>query len=211
MPNNYVSKHHNLLKVSAITLVSILGGLFCFIFLPWVLLGLGIILSPNPPSPIIKHGEFPFHLVYEAKGKRYTIDDKIICDFAGMSMDEGNGKYIKWEEHLANGNQITSFSFNLTEDEKYGIQLFDGIIQGQGSTVIICDIGNPQYYLGYKKYPDYSPGRISISSPPATGIISEDELWTKYNIKIIEVKFSEPMAGNGISTSPIYKVVAGWR
>lgn len=197
MPKMYAPKRRTLFKGFAITLLSILGGIVCFVSLPWVLIGLGIILSPNPPMPTIKHGEFPFHLVYEAGGKRYTIDNTIICDYAGMGMDEGNGKYLKWKERLANGNPITRFSFNLTEDYQYGIKLFDGVIQGQGSTVIICDIGNPQYYLGYKKYTDYSPGRVSISSPPATGVISEAELWNKYHIKIIEAKFSEPMAGNG--------------
>lgn len=209
MPNMYAPKRHKLLKVLTITLVSILGGMFClvsFISLPWILIGLGISLSPNPSTPKITHGEFPFHLVYEADGKQYTIDDTIICDYDGMDADEGHGKYIKWKERLANGNKITSFSF--TEDYQYGIGLFDGVIQGQGSTAIICDIGNPQYYLGYNKYTDYFPGRVSIASSAATGVISEDELWNKYKIKIIEEKFSQPMVGNGISTSSAYKDVA---
>lgn len=30
-----------------------------------------------------------------------------ICDYAGIGMDEGNGKYIQWEERLASGNEIT--------------------------------------------------------------------------------------------------------
>lgn len=206
MPKMYALKRRNLFKVFAIMLVSILGGIFCFVSLPWVLIGLGIILSLNPLMPTIKHGEFPFHLVYEADGKQYTIDDTIICEYAGMGMDEGNGKYIKWEECLANGNKIIRFSF--AEEYQYGVTLFDGVIQGQGSTIIICDIGNPQYYLGYKKYTDYSPGRVSISSPPATGVISEADLWNKYKIKIIEAKFSEPMVSNGISISPTYRDVA---
>ncbi len=206
MPNMYAPKRHNLLKVLAITLVSIFGGIFCFVSLPWVLLGLGITLSPNPPIPQITHGEFPFHLVYEVDGKQYTIDDTIICDYARISMNEARGKYIIWEECLANGNEITCFKF--TEEDQYGIKLFEGVIRGQGSTAIICDIGNPQYYLGYNKYTDYSPGRVSITSPLATGVISEDELWNKYNIRIIEEKFSQPMVGNGISISSTYRDVA---
>jgi hypothetical protein len=203
-------KRRKFLKVLLIIFGTIFGGIFClvsFIFLPWILIALGITLSPSPPTPKITHGEFPFHLVYEAEGKQYTIDDTIICDYAGKGADEGRGKYIKWEERLANGNKITS-SFSFTEDNQYGIELFDGVIKDQGSTEIICDIGNPEYYLGYKKYTDYSPGRVSIASPISNGIISEDELWNKYKIKIIEEKFSEPKVGNSISTATDYKDVA---
>lgn len=206
IPNMSAPKHFNLLKILAIILVSIFGGIFCFISLPWILIGLGIFLSPNPPPPKITHGEFPFHLVYQADGKQYNIDDTIICDYTGIGMDEGNGKYINWEERLANGNKITRFSFY--NEEQYGIALFDGVIQGQGSTAIICDAGNPSYYLGYRKYTDYSPGRAIILSSFANGVISEDELWDKYKIKIIEEKFSQPKIGNGISTSSKYKDVA---
>jgi hypothetical protein len=206
MPNKYAPKHHNLLKELAIILGLILGGIFCFVSLPWVLIGFGVILSPNPPIPIIKHGEFPFHLVYKVDGNQYTIDDTIICDYAGIGMDEGNGKYIKWEERLVNGNQITRFFFR--GEYQYGIKLLDGVIPGQGSTMIICDIGTPQYYLGYKKYKDYSPGRVSIFSSLTTGVMDEDELWNKYKIKLIEKKFSQPIVGNGISESSPYRDVA---
>lgn len=161
MPNVDTHKRHKILKILTITLASILGGIVCLvslISLPWILIGLGIALSPSPPAPKITHGEFPFHLVYEVDGNKYTIDDTIICDYVGTYADEGHGKYIEWKENLANGNEITRFSF--TGDEKYGIKLFDGAVQGKGSKTIICDIGNPQYYLGYNKYADYCPGRI---------------------------------------------------
>lgn len=58
-----------------------------FLILPWLLIFIGIYLEPNPPSPMNKHGEFPFHLVYEVDDKQYTIDDTIICDYAGIGMD----------------------------------------------------------------------------------------------------------------------------
>lgn len=196
-----------IITMIVIIALSITICILSFTVLPWVTLFVGLQLQPAPPSPEVTHGEFPFLLVYEVDGKQYTIDDIIICDYAGTGMDEGSGKYIKWEQSLANGNKITRFKFN-TEDYQYGIKLFDDVIQEQGSTVIILDVGNPQYYLGYKKYTDYSPGRVIILSSSVNGIISEDELWNKYNIKIIEEKFSQPMVGNGISTSPTYKDVA---
>lgn len=63
----------------------------------------------------------------------------------------------------------------------------------------MLDIGGPPYYLGYKAYTDYRPGRVRISSPLATGVISEEELRDKYKIQITEKKFSPPLAGNQIA------------
>lgn len=40
------------------------------------------------------------------------------------------------------------------------------------------------------------------------GTISEDELWNKYKIKIIEEKFSQPKIGNDISKSYAYEDAA---
>jgi hypothetical protein len=185
MPNKCASKHHIPLKSKKLAII--LGGVFCFVVLSCFLISLVI-------NPKITHGEFPFHLVYEVDGKQYTINDTIICDYAGIGMDEGNGIYINWKERLANRE--------ISKNYQYGIELFDGVIQGDG-TLIVCDIGNPQYYLGYNKFTDYCPGRVSISSPTINGVLSNDELWNKYNIKIIEESFSQPMVGNGIPLSPL--------
>ncbi|AOT71444.1 hypothetical protein [Geosporobacter ferrireducens] len=161
-------------KIIIITLsitISIILGILAVFTLPWAILFVGLNMSPNPPKPTITHGEFPFHLVYEVDGKQYTIDDTIICDYAGTGMNEARGKHIKWEERLASGNKISKFNFSFTEDDQYGIKLFDGIIQGQGSTTIICDVGNPQYYLGYKKYPKYTLIRcFAFHQIPSTDI-----------------------------------------
>lgn len=184
--------------ITTISLVSAFLIVICFFSLPWVLIALGIYLSPDPPMPENKHGEFPFRLVYEINGVQHTINDTIICNYAGINVDEGNGKYLKWEERLASGKELTEF-FN--GEYHYGIKLYDGFIQGQGSTIIFLDVGNPQYYLGYQEFVEYMPGRVNISSPIATGVIREDELWNKYNIRIIEREFSKPMIGNNISKS----------
>ncbi|MDR6726174.1 hypothetical protein J2W91_004680 [Paenibacillus amylolyticus] len=160
-----------------------------YLTLPWLFIFIFGKLEPNPPRPENTYGEFPFQLVYVIDGETKEIEDTLICEFKGFGWDEGNGKIIKWDARLAKG----------TVDYHNGIELFGGVIAGQGSTFITIDIGSPQYYLGYKEYKNYSPGRVSISSPPASGAINEDELWNKYNIKIIEMKFSQPLIGNGIS------------
>ncbi len=48
-------------------------------------------------------GEFPFCLEYEIKGKRSVIQDTLICEYDGIGINEGQGKYREWKEHLASG------------------------------------------------------------------------------------------------------------
>lgn len=88
-----------------IVLIAIVSIIVFFTVWPWVSISLGISLLPNPPKPEIIYGEFPFRLVYEINGERKVIEDTLICEYDGIGMDEGRGKYRKWKEHLASGNQ----------------------------------------------------------------------------------------------------------
>ena len=59
--------------------------------------------SPSPPVPEIKHGEFPFHLVYEIKGEQKEIVDTLICDYDGVAVT-ANGKIRRWKMSMASGS-----------------------------------------------------------------------------------------------------------
>ncbi len=56
-------------------------------------------------KPEIKHGEFPFSLIYEANGKRFEVNDTLICEYEGIGADESIGKYRKWKSYLQSGNK----------------------------------------------------------------------------------------------------------
>jgi len=87
-----------------IVLIAVFAIIANFTVWPWVMISLGISLLPNPPKPGITYSEFPFRLVYEINGERKVIEDTLICEYDGIGMDEGRGKYRKWKEHLASGN-----------------------------------------------------------------------------------------------------------
>ena len=199
--NMKIHKRYIFLIIPVLVLVIIFTGIvaiFSSLLLPWVYIGVGGYatlgmhqMQPDPPVPINTHGEFPFRFIYEINGEQYTIDDVIICDYEKIGVNLPDGKHIIWKERLASGTK-------LNHNQGFGIELFSGVMEG-GSTTIICDIGISQYYLGYYKYTDYSPGYIKISSPSFSGIISAVELQNKYNVKIIEQEYSQPMVGNGIA------------
>ena len=44
-------------------------------------------------KPKVKYAEFPFKLTYELSGEVRSIEDIIICEFDGFSIDEANGKH----------------------------------------------------------------------------------------------------------------------
>jgi len=86
------------------------------LFLPWVLIYVGNLFEKSPEKPVIRYGEFPFRLVYEINGRRELIEDTLIIKYKGVGIDEGRGKFRKWESRLASGNEgITLFKNELIE------------------------------------------------------------------------------------------------
>lgn len=77
-------------------------------------------------STVIRYGEFPFRLEYEINGRRELIEDTLIIKYKGIGIDEGRGKFRKWEDRLASGNKNITRSGLINEDElmeQYGIKL----------------------------------------------------------------------------------------
>lgn len=97
------------MKTISVTLITVLIAFVAMLayttIWPWATMFFGISSFPNPTKPEITHGEFPFHLVYEINGETKVIEDTLICEYDGIGMNEGNGKYRKWKESLASGNK----------------------------------------------------------------------------------------------------------
>jgi len=162
--------------------------------IPWILIGLGIALSPTPPKPKNTYGEFPFHLVYEVDGEQFTIDDVIVCEFIGRGANEGSGKFLKWDMRLLSGNDYGRLA--QTRQSIAVVKLLDDVIMHNYVGHIYYDLGTPQYYLGYNAIDGYSPCKVFNA---ASEIFEADDLWNRYKIRIIEAIFSKPMVGNGIA------------
>ena len=184
-----------------IIFIGITVVIISYFTLPWILISLGIMLSPSPPTPKNTYGEFPFHLVYEIDGEQFTVDDVLVCEFVGRGADEASGKYLKWDMRLLSGNQVDRFGgySGVTGAPEWPthavVKLLGSVVVRNYMGSIYCDLGLPQYYLGYNVMDGYSPGRICNSSAKT---IEANELWNQYKIRIIEANFSQPMVGNGI-------------
>ena len=176
--------------------VLITMGIICLIVfvLPWTLVLCAFWLSPSPPRPEIKYGEFPFKLVYEVNDKRIVTEDTLVIEYLGVGYNEGLGKYNKWNAYYKSSRVNPN---DLTNNKS--LELFNGFVEGEGSVIITFKLGSCEYYMGlaevdpiYKFY-GINPGDIVISSSKATRSITDEELNNSFNIKIIEKTISPPL------------------
>lgn len=155
-----------------------------YIAWPWLAILIGIQLESNPPRPEVTYGEFPFRLEYEINGQRKVVQDTLICEYDGIGADEGRGKYRKWKQRLASGNERIIL---LKVSESKEIEFIPG---------------SAEYYLG-----DSDSGKNDSSFPNAviisrdgrftteSGILA-DQLLKEYNIKLISWDASQPITNH---------------
>jgi len=148
---------------------------------------LGISVLPSPPKPEITYGEFPFRLEYEIDGKRVVVEDTLICEYDGIGMNEGQGKYRKWKKHLASGNEKVI------------------LLKVDNTKEIYYDPGPGWYYMGdnetQNKYMHNFPDALFIEQKDkfvTRGTVYEKELLDMYNIKLIGWDYTQPIENNFI-------------
>ena len=152
-------------------------------------MGTFIWLSPNPPSPSVTYEEFPFSLVYEISGERIEVKDTLVIEYEGVNYNEGLGKYNTWN---------TYYKSSQVSDED--LILFDDFIEGIGGVSITFDLGSCEYYMGLPETENmYKTGRIKPGDivyqayREYNRAILDDELYERFNIKIIEKSISPPI------------------
>jgi hypothetical protein len=154
----------------------------------------GISILPNPSKPEITCGEFPLRLVYEINGETKVIEDTLICEYDGIGMDEGQGKYRKWKGHLASGKERLLL---LEVDNPVALRSDRKIVKQE----IYYPIGSARYYMGdmkeYERYKQSFPNASYFekyeNGGASSGIIRADELLEKYNIKLISWDYTQPI------------------
>ena len=140
-----------------------------------------------PQKPVIQYGEFPFCLTYEKEGKTYEVKDTLICEYTGLGADAARGFFRGWDSHLASGEtRITLF-----QDEEIEIFYSPNISSRHAAA----------YYMGDHEIYDM----INISFPDAwytsdfenkqinAYMISADEMWEKYSIKLLSWEIAPPI------------------
>ena len=152
-----------------------------------VLFGLLLGCSKKTDKPVNQYGEFPFKLVYEVNGERIKIEDVLVVEHLGQDWNEGSGTYNKWHTFHKKGTKAE----NCTTLDLYEID---------GATITLF-LGSCEYYMGldetnasiYKLY-KINPGDIVISSQKEFRVITDEELYYKFGVKIIEKSFSTPLS-----------------
>lgn len=164
-------------KISKVILIILIILLIpvTIISLPWLLIfGLSI-LEPSPPAPEIKYGEFPFVLEYIIDGDFVVVQDVVICEYNGISWNEGAGKHRVWKKRLKN-----------REEENV-------LIVEDGDIKIYCNVGDAEYYMNDQKYSEVSS--LTPTFYPNIGglFFSQEDIMDKYKIELVSWKFSEPI------------------
>ena len=158
-------------------LMLILIGYFV---LPNFFLRLALWTLPDPGTPEITYGEFPFSLEVEINGERILIEDTVIAEFDGFRFTPGE-KRRQWTSRLASG-----------KDEIVLLEL-------EGGARIIYPVGSPRDYMGDRPEgwgsPDFkSATRIApFHGATQASFIEADELYSQYGIRIIEFRPSPPI------------------
>ena len=173
-----------------IVIAALLAIAFVIGFNFWFAFGGGVLFLPNPPKPQITYGEFPISIICEVEGTTKEINDSIVCEFDGFELRGESGKYRKWKTYLKSGNK----RLVLLRGEN-----------AAGAFEISASYGLADYYMG-----DYSMqskeayetsmktdryfGFIRWENGVQTGrIISKEEVWEKYHLKILKCEYSQPI------------------
>lgn len=134
-----------------------------------------------PSKPKVKHGEFPFELVYEYKGEQKTITDTIICDYEGYSFSLDGGNSRDWNCEFKNDDEYGHYYIDK-EDEP---SLF----------IVVPDAAD--YYMGDKEYTkDLSDPYIRYNDEETGTYYEEKDKVDVVDIKIIDWKPSKPLKNN---------------
>ena len=171
-------------KKIIIIIIILLVGFIVICALPFLYF-VGVILYSMfidiPSKPKVKHGEFPFELVYDYKGEHHTIKDTIVCDYEGTSWSLEGGNSRDW-------------NCEFSKDEEYGQYYID--IENEPSLYIEVPEA-ADYYMGDKNYnaEDAQPLIMYQDEATSTNYMEPDKV-DVVGVKIIGWKPSKPLQGN---------------
>ena len=156
---------------------------FAVMATPWLILYVGLWMSPDPAKPQTTYAEFPFEIVYQIEGETVTVTDVFICEYDGIGINEAVGKYVEWKGYIKSSKKE---EFVLLTDH---------------NVKIICTLGDPKYYMDYPAY-DYPmeqgvvPELILYEQSGdiiSSHLLSEEEQ-ARYKIQLIHWEFSAPIS-----------------
>jgi hypothetical protein len=173
-----------IIKKILIILAILFIGFIIISLLPFLYF-VGVILYSRfidvPSKPEVKHGEFPFELVYEYKGEQITIKDTIVCDYEGNSWSLDGGSSRDW-------------TCEFGKDDEYG-QYYIDKENVPGLYIEVPEAAD--YYMGDKEVSGEDTHPLIMYIDESTGTFyQEKDKVDVVDIKIIEWKPSKPLEGN---------------
>jgi len=172
-------------------LATVAGALACTLFFLFVVSGAFAVLMPNPSRPQITYGEFPIRVIFELDGEIHTLEDTVIAEFAGFQSLGTAGRYRVWTSRLKSGNE--RLVLLRVENEEYSFAItrshappayYMGDFAFQRRQDVEFGLADRRY-LGYIRWED---GEIT-----ANHTLRADEVWERYNLRIIEIQHSPPI------------------
>ncbi|MEO3947320.1 hypothetical protein [Gorillibacterium sp. CAU 1737] len=166
---------------AAISILLIAFGLYQV--MPWILTEVVSLFNPSLPKPAITYEEFPFRLEYEIHGQKKVIEDTLICEYDGVSINEGNGKSRKWKQRFESGREEII------------------LLKMAGTNEISYSPGPARYYMGDSSYsfkdffPDASITEL-VGGFLETRRIRSDELFKMYGIRLLKWEISPPIVNS---------------
>ena len=174
---------NNKKKIIQILLIIFIGFIVISVlpFIYFILIILYSMFIDVPSVPKVKHGEFPFELIYEYRGEQITIEDTIVCDYEGKSWSLDGGSSRDWK-------------CEFSKDDEYGQYYIDK----ENVPNLYIDVPSaPDYYMGDKEYDKENAHPIIMYIDETTGTYyQEKDKVDVIDIKIIDWKPSEPLNGN---------------
>lgn len=163
---------------------------FCIIIAIGLVVTFVVQLFPEKMEPpAVEYGEFPFKVVYEVNGETMETEDTLVFEYNGVGWNEGVGTYYQWNTRFLSEKECpkeTPMLIPLYREEDIN-----------GNEIAVCFVlGDFAYYMenGRKTYGDkgYSVGDMVLRSTEEERLISEEELYLEYGIKILEKSLPAP-------------------
>ena len=134
------------------------------------------------PAPQITEAQFPFEVVYEIDGETITLSDVYVCEYEGVSWNEGFGRHRQWKGYVKGTG---TRELILLEDD---------------SLKFAVNLGTPEYYMSDPSMAyteEFTPYLYYIRTFESGGVSSGtaglDELTDRYKIKLISCTLSKPI------------------
>lgn len=183
-----IKRSKNSKKTTVKKIVIILGiviiGMIVICLLPFLYFAVTILYSmfiDVPSKPKVKHGEFPFELVYEYKDEKITIKDTIVCDYEGNSWSLEGGSSREWICEFRKNNEFGQYYIDKENIADLYIEVPEAA----------------DYYMGDKEFSKEETRPIIMYVDESTGTYyQEKDKVDAVDIRIIEWKPSNPLEDN---------------